>query len=114
MLWIRAGGSCVWVGETVWNTLNEGGTEKSGGEAKILKKKGKAGLRNGYLKKGAGISLRNYDGYIYIVAGFFFVFVFIYLLFVSHWPLLFYNDIAIHCKMLHANLSQQLHTIETN
>ena len=37
-----------------------------------------------------------------------------YLLFISHWPLLFYNNIAIHCKMLYANLSQQLHTIKTN
>ena len=32
-------------------------------------------------------------------------FIFIYLLFISHWPLLFYNNIAIHCKMLYANLS---------
>ena len=41
-------------------------------------------------------------------------YLFFYLLFISHWPLLFYNNIAIHCKMLYANLSQQLHTIKTN
>ena len=39
------------VAETVWNTLKGGGTEKRGGEAKILKKKGQAGSRDGYLKK---------------------------------------------------------------
>ena len=32
----------------------EGETEKRGGEAKILKKKGQAGSREGCLKKGAG------------------------------------------------------------
>ena len=32
----------------------------------------------------------------------------------KHWPLLFYNNIAVHCKILYANLSQQLHTITTN
>ena len=53
-MWIRAGGGCVRVGGTVWNTLKEGGTEKRGGEAKILKKKGQAGSREGCLKKGAG------------------------------------------------------------
>ena len=35
-------------------------------------------------------------------------------IFISHWPLLFYNNIAIRCKILYANLSQQLHTIKTN
>ena len=42
------------VGETVWNTLKGGGTEKKGGEPKILKKKGQAGSRDRYLKKGRG------------------------------------------------------------
>ena len=69
-MWIRAGGGCVRVGGTVWNTLKEGGTEKRGGEAKILKKKGQAGSRDGCLKNGgSGTPLRNYDYYIYIVAG---------------------------------------------
>ena len=53
MLWIRAGGGCVKVGGTVWNILKEGGTEKTGGEAKILKRKGQAGWRDGCLKNGA-------------------------------------------------------------
>ena len=52
MLWIRAGGGCMRVGETVWNTIKEGGTEKRGGEEKIFKKKGQAGSRDGCLKKG--------------------------------------------------------------
>ena len=36
-----------------WRGLSEivGGTEKRGGEAKILKKKGQAGSGDGYLKK---------------------------------------------------------------
>ena len=69
-MWIRKGGGCVRVGGTVWNTLKEGGTEKRGREAKILKKKGQAGSRGGCLKNGgSGTPLRNYDDYIYIVAG---------------------------------------------
>ena len=40
MCWIRAGGCCVRVGGTVWNTLKEGGIEKRGGEANIKKKGG--------------------------------------------------------------------------
>ena len=51
MMWIKAGEGCVRVGGTVWYTLKEGGTEKRGGEAKILKKNGKAGSRDGCLKK---------------------------------------------------------------
>ena len=46
--------------------------KKRGVEAKILKKKGQAGSRDGCLKKGgeeSGTPLRNYDVYIYIVAG---------------------------------------------
>ena len=54
MLWIWAGGVCVRVGETVWNTLKGGGTEKRGGEAKVLKKKVQVGSRDGYLKKEGG------------------------------------------------------------
>ena len=38
--WIRAGGGCVRVGETVWNILKGGGTEKAWGEAEILKRGG--------------------------------------------------------------------------
>ena len=70
-MWIRKGGGCVRVGGTVWNTLKEGWTEKRGGEAKILKKKGQARSRGGCLKNGggSGTPLRNYDDYIYIVAG---------------------------------------------
>ena len=41
-----AGGGYVKVGGTVWNTLKGGGTEKRGGETKILKR-GKAGSRGG-------------------------------------------------------------------
>ena len=40
-------------GGTVWNTLKVGGTEKRGGETKILKRGGQAGSRGGCLKKGA-------------------------------------------------------------
>ena len=54
MLWIRAGGDFARVGGTVWNTLKVGGTEKKGREAKILKKKGQAGSRDGCLEKGRG------------------------------------------------------------
>ena len=54
-MWIRKGGGCARVGGTVWNTLKEGGTEKRGGEAKILKKKGQAGPRDGCLKKGGSL-----------------------------------------------------------
>ena len=50
-MWIKAGERCVRVGGTVWNTLKEGGTEKRGGEAKILKNNGKAGSKDGCLKK---------------------------------------------------------------
>ena len=50
------------------------GTEKRTGETNILKKKGQVGSRDGCLKKrGPGIPLR-----IYIVAGFFYLFLFIY------------------------------------
>ena len=59
---------------------------------------------------GARISKQNNDVYIYIVAGFFYF----YLLFISHCPLLFSNNIAIHHKKLYANPSQQLRTIKTN
>ena len=67
-MWERLVCQC---GGTVSNTLKVGGTEKRGGEATILKKKGQAGSRDGCLKKrgGAGTHLRNYDVYIYIVAG---------------------------------------------
>ena len=69
-MWIRARGGYVRWGGTIWNTLKEGRKEKRGGEAKILKKEGQAGSRNGCLKKGgSGTPLRNYDAYIYIVAG---------------------------------------------
>ena len=46
-------------GGTVWNTLKGGGTEKSGEEAKILKRSGQSGSRGGCLKEegsGAGTS----------------------------------------------------------
>ena len=70
MLWIKAGGGCVRVGGTVWNTLKEGGTEKRGGEAKILKRRDKLGQEMDALKKGeSGTPLQNYDVYIYIVVG---------------------------------------------
>ena len=101
----------VRVGGTAWNTLN--GLKKKRGEEKqrFLKRRGKLGQGMDALKKrGAGIPLRYYDVSIYIVAGFF---IYFYLLFISHWPLSFCNNIAIHCKM-YANLSQQLHTIKTN
>ena len=42
------------------------------------------------------------------------VFIYFYLLFISHCLLLFCNNIAIRRKMLYANPSQQLHTIKTN
>ena len=46
------------VGETVENTLKGGGTEKRGGETKIFKR-GQAGSRGEYLKKGvAGTPLQ--------------------------------------------------------
>ena len=40
MLWMRGGWGCVRVGEAVWNTIKGSGTEKRGGEPKILKEKG--------------------------------------------------------------------------
>ena len=58
--WIRAGGGCVSVGETVWNILKRVGTKKRGGEIKILKVGGGGKLSQGVsaLKKGAGTPLR--------------------------------------------------------
>ena len=52
MLWIRARRGYMRVGRTVWNTLKGGGTEKKGGEAIILKKRGKLGQGVDALKKG--------------------------------------------------------------
>ena len=47
------------VGETVKNTLKGGGTEKRGGETKILKKRrGQARSRGGCLKGEAGTPLQ--------------------------------------------------------
>ena len=51
MCQIMAEGSYVRVGGTVWNTLKGGGTEKSGEDTKILKRRGQAGSRGGCLKK---------------------------------------------------------------
>ena len=51
-----AGGGCVRVGETVWNTLKEGGTKKMGGETKILK-----GGGGGKLSQGVGTLKREGD-----------------------------------------------------
>ena len=39
--WIRAGGGCVRVGKTFWNTLRGNGTKKRGGETNILKRESK-------------------------------------------------------------------------
>ena len=44
---IRAGGIWVRVGGTVCNTLKGGGTEKRGGDTKILKRGRQAGSRGG-------------------------------------------------------------------
>ena len=52
--WIRAEGGYMRVEGTVWNTLKGGGTEKRGGETKILKRRGQAGSRCGCLKRGGG------------------------------------------------------------
>ena len=35
---VRAVGACVMVGGTIWNTLKGGGTEKSEGKTKILRR----------------------------------------------------------------------------
>ena len=51
---IRAGGIWVRVGGTVCNTLKGGGTEKRGGDTKILKRGRQAGSRGGVPYKGAG------------------------------------------------------------
>ena len=58
---MRAGG-------TVLNTFKAGGTEKRGGETKILKREGKLGqgvvaLKSGWWRRGGGgwKSLTNYD-----------------------------------------------------
>ena len=48
MCWIRAGGGCVIVGGTVYNTLKGGGTEKTGGETENFKK-GMASWVNGWV-----------------------------------------------------------------
>ena len=51
-----AGGNCVRVRGTVWNTLKWGGTENRGGETKIFKKGGgQAGSRGGCPKKEGGL-----------------------------------------------------------
>ena len=42
------------MGGTVENTLKEGETEKKGGVTKILKRGGRAGSRDGCLKKEGG------------------------------------------------------------
>ena len=50
-------------GGTVWNTLTEGRTEKSGDETKILKRWGQSGSRGGYHKKegkGGGTLVPNF------------------------------------------------------
>ena len=52
MCWIRAGGCCLRVGGTVWNTLK--GTEMRVGETKILKRGGKLVQGVGALKRGEG------------------------------------------------------------
>ena len=60
--WISPGGGCVRVGGTVQNILKGSGTEKRGGETKILKG-GKLGQGVGALKNGGGgwNPLTNYD-----------------------------------------------------
>ena len=61
MCQVMAEGGFVKVRGTVWNTLKRGGTEKSGEEKNILKRRGQAGSRGGYLKKegkGAGTLLQ--------------------------------------------------------
>ena len=62
---IRAGGIWVRVGGTVCNTLKGGGTEKRGGDTKILKRGRQAGSRGGgALKRSGGWSpLTNYAYY---------------------------------------------------
>ena len=59
---MRAGGGCVSVRGTVKNTLKGGGTEKRGGEPKILKRRGdKLGQGVGALKRVGGWNpLTNY------------------------------------------------------
>ena len=54
----------MWAGENGLKHLKGGGTEKRGGETKILKM-GEAGSRGGCLKKGGGgwNSLWNYDSF---------------------------------------------------
>ena len=53
---IRTGGGCVRVGET----LERGGTEKKGGETKVLKRGGKLGQGMGALKNGGWNLFMNY------------------------------------------------------
>ena len=50
----QGGEGCVRVEGTVWNTLKAGGTEKRGGETKILKRGAQAGSRVRRLKKEGG------------------------------------------------------------
>ena len=56
---MRAVGAYVMVGGTIWKTLKVGGTEKSGGETKILRRE-QAGQGVSALKmgRGAGTPLR--------------------------------------------------------
>ena len=54
MCWIRAGGGHVRVGRTVWNTLKGAGTEKSGGETKILEGEGASWVKGWVPYKGGG------------------------------------------------------------
>ena len=61
MCQVMAEGGFVKVRGTVWNTLKMGWTEKSGEEKNILKRRGQAGSKGGYLKKegkGAGTLLQ--------------------------------------------------------
>ena len=48
---IRTVGDCVRVGETVNNTLKQGGTKRRGGKTKNLKRR-QAGSKGGCLKNG--------------------------------------------------------------
>ena len=50
---VRAVGACVMVGGTIWNTLKGGGTEKSEGKTKILRRE-QAGQGVSALTMGGG------------------------------------------------------------
>ena len=70
MLWIRSGGGYVRMRELSEILLKKVEQKRREERQRFLKRRGKLGQGMDALKKGgSGTPLRNYDVYIYIVAG---------------------------------------------